>query len=532
MKTIYINGNFYTFEEAKPRVEAVVIEDGRFIDMGTTEQMLHSWARVDYDIINLHGQTVTPGLIDSHNHMSAVAGNFIDLDVTGLTSKQAMLQAIKQQAGTLEAGEWLIGRGWDDNLFTDGGIPTIDELNHVAPDCPLFIPRICSHAFLVNQMALDMCNINEHTVVPEGGRIVVDEQTHKPTGLLLESASELVTRHIPEKSFQTLKNAMRRTIQFAMEKGLTSVHTNDPVFLGGLKQTYDIYDALLNEEQLGLRCNLLIDYTYLNDLRKQGMFAGYGNDTLQIGAVKIFADGALGRRTALLSKPYADDSGTFGEAMFDQDTLYEIVKEARSMSMPVAVHTIGDQALENVLDILDQFPTVSHRDRLIHVQVARESLMTRLSQGNRVADIQPRFVVGDFPWVEERLGHERVKQSYAWKSLMNAGVLCAGGSDAPVEPLDPLLGIHAAVTRKIPGEKHDGYYPEQKLTMEEAFLLFTKMGAYATNEETIKGTISRGKYADMTVFSRNPFTMKDPDELLETKIEKTIIGGRITYERS
>lgn len=531
MKTIYMNGNFYTFEEAKPRVEAVVVEDGRFIDMGSTNHMLETWRHDADAVINLEGQTVTPGLIDSHLHMAAVAGNFIDLDVTGLTSKAEMLETIKQKSETLGFGEWLIGRGWDDNLFTDGGIPTIEELDNVAPHCPLFIPRICSHAFLVNQKALDVCNVNEQTVVPEGGRIVVNDFTNKPTGLLLESASELVTKHIPEKSYQTLKKAMRQTIQFAMEKGLTSVHTNDPVFLGGLEQTYQIYDELLNDEQLGLRCNLLIDYTFLHELRKQGMYTGYGNDTLQIGAVKIFSDGALGRRTALLSESYSDAPETYGEAMFDQDTLYSIVKEARSLLMPVAIHTIGDQALENVLDILDQFPTVSHRDRLIHVQVVRDSLISRLTQGNHIVDIQPRFIVGDFPWVQKRLGGARIKQAYAWKSLIHAGVQCAGGSDAPVEPIDPLLGIHAAVTRKIPGEHHDGYVPNEKLSMKEAFLLFTKMGAYATNEETIKGTIARGKYADMTVYSQNPFTMDHPDELLETQIEKTIIGGRVTYMR-
>src|SRR5699024_7598930 len=216
----------------------------------------------------------------------------------------------------------------------------------------------------------------------------------------------------------------------------------------------------------------------------------------------------------------------------DQETLYDIVRRARELSMPIAVHTIGDQALENVLNILDQFPTVPFRDRLIHVQVLREDLLDRLKLSSRIADIQPRFLAGDFPWVQDRLGKERMKLGYAWKSLIDHGIICAGGSDCPVEPVDPLLGIHAAVTRKLPGETHDGYYAEQKLSMYEAFNLFTKMGAYPTNEETIKGTISRGKLADMTVYSADPFTMEDPDELLDTKIDMTIIGGNIMYRKS
>jgi len=531
MRKIFTDGKFYTFDSVKPQVEAVVVEDNRFIDMGSSHEMIMQWDSPDTEIIKLNGKTVTPGLIDSHMHLSGVAGSFLNLDLTGLTSKQKMLEKIQTKANTLQKGEWLIGRGWDENLFTDGKIPTIEELDRIAPHVPLFLPRVCSHAALVNTKALETCHYHPSITVPEGGTIVLDEDTKQPTGLLLESASDLIRNHIPEPSYETIKLAMRKGIHYAMEKGLTSVHTNDPLFLGGLESTYHVYDELLNQEQLGLRCNLLIDHVFLNELKVKGMYAGYGNDTLQIGAVKIFADGALGRRTALLSKPYSDAPGVCGEAMQDQQSLYQIVQAARDLSMPVAVHTIGDQALENVLDILDQFPAASHRDRLVHIQILRNDLIERMVNTNRIADIQPRFVVGDFPWVEERLGEERIKLSYAWKSLMHAGVICAGGSDAPVEPVDPLLGIHAAVTRKIPGQAHDGYIPKEKLSMTEAFQLFTVLGAYPTNEEMKKGTISRGKLADMTVYSKNPFHMEDADELLETEIEMTIIGGNMMYRK-
>ncbi|GGB48648.1 amidohydrolase family protein [Virgibacillus dakarensis] len=532
MRKIYTNGNFYTFDQVKPAVEAVVVENGRFIDMGTTEDMVLNWQRPEVKTIDLHGKTVTPGLIDSHLHLSAVGQNFLNLDLTGVASKQEMLQKIQRKAITLKAGEWLQGRGWDENLFIDGGIPTIEELDKACPSHPLFLSRVCGHAALVNSKALEVCHYHPSMTIPEGGTIVIDEQTKKPTGLLLESAADLITQHIPERTYDELKNTLRQAIQFAITKGLTSVHTNDPLFLGGLNQTYKLYNELLNKEQLGLRCNLLINHEFLKDLRENGMYAGYGNETLQIGAIKIFADGALGRRTALLSEPYSDAPDEYGKAMFDQDTLYEIVKNARSLSMPTAVHTIGDQALENVLDVLDQFPPVAYRDRIIHVQVAHNELIKRLATPSRIADIQPRFVVGDFPWVEDRLGEERIKLAYAWKTLIESGVICAGGSDAPVEPVDPLLGIHAAVTRKVPGQTHNGWNAKEKLTMTEAFHLFTKMGAYPTNEETVKGTISRGKLADMTVYSANPFKMEDPDALLNTDIEMTIINGDVKYEKS
>lgn len=532
MRKIYKNGRFYTFDQMNPNVEAVVIENGRFIDMGSTADMVTQWGREGTEIIDLEGKTVTPGLTDSHLHLSGIAGNFLNLDVTGVTSKREMLEMIRKKAETLKPGEWLIGRGWDENLFTDGTIPTIQELDHVAPHNPLYIPRICGHASLVNSKALEVSHYHPDMPVPEGGTVVLDEKTKKPTGLLLEVASQIVTEHIPERSFEELKGAMRQAIQFSMAKGLTSVHTNDPQILGGFDLTYRIFDELLNEEKLGLRCNLLINHEYLDDLKERGLYTGYGNETLQIGAIKIFADGAMGRRTALLSEPYSDAPDTYGDAMYSQEALYEIVRKARELSMPIAVHTIGDQALQNVLDILDQFPTVAYRDRLIHVQILREDLIKRLVSPSRIADIQPRFIVGDFPWVQDRIGPERMKLSYAWKTLMSRGVICAGGSDAPVEPVDPILGIHGAVTRRKPEETHSGYNESEKLTMYEAFELFTKMGAYPTNEETIKGTISRGKLADMTVYSSNPFEMEDPDELLDMDIEMTIIGGEIKYQKA
>lgn len=532
LRKIYKNGNFYTFNSRFSNVQAVVVENGRFIDMGQTEDMLLTWGRPTAEVIDLEGKTVIPGLVDSHLHLSIIADSFINLDLTGVTSKQDMLERIQIRTKELEPGQWVLGSGWDENLFTDGSIPTISELDFVSPGNPLLLSRICLHAAVVNSKALEVSGYHPDMPVPEGGVVVLDEATKQPTGLLLESAMNIVKKHIPAHSYETWKNAMRKTILFAMEKGLTSAHSNDPLYLGGLAQTWSIYDELLNGEKLGLRSNLLINHEFINDLREAGMYAGYGNDTLQIGAVKIFADGAFGRRTALLSQPYSDDPGNYGEAMYDQGTLYDIVRRARELDMPIAVHTIGDQALENVLDVLDQFPVAAYRDRLIHTQVLREELIHRLKKPSRIADIQPRFLASDFPWVQERLGEDRIKLSYAWKTLMDAGVICAGGSDSPVEPVDPLLGIHAAVTRKKPGQTHGGYCPEQKLSMTEAFRLFTELGAYPTNEEHIKGTISRGKLADMTVYSNNPFEMEDADELLNTNIEMTIIGGETKYRKN
>ncbi|WP_339161310.1 amidohydrolase [Siminovitchia sp. FSL W7-1587] len=529
-KIIFTKGRIHTFDQRHPVVEAVVVENGRIVDLGAHSDMMLQWGRNEVQVIDLQGKMVTPGLIDSHMHLSGVAFQFLDLNLTGVGSKRELLEKVRQRANTTPSEKWLLGMGFDENLFDDGGIPTIQELDEAAPHCPVFIKRICHHAFLVNSKALEMADYHSSMDVPAGGSVVLDPNTKKPTGLLLETASKLITDRIPEKSYEELKNGLEQAMKYSMERGLTSVHTNDPSYLGGLDQTYQLYDELINREKNGLRCNLLIDYPFLNRLKERGMYAGYGNASLRIGAIKIFADGAFGRRTALLSEPYHDAPGEYGEAIHDQETLFQIVKNAREYSMPIAVHTIGDQAVDNVLRVLEQFPRVKVRDRIIHVSLLREDVIQRLAKPSLVADIQPRFVVGDFPWIQDRLGEERIPYVYAWKSLLSAGVLCAGGSDAPIEPVDPLLGIHAALTRRHPGESHEGWGEKEKLSMKEALKLFTIGGAYATNEEAVKGTISRGKLADMTVFSKDLLAIDHADELLNIEVEMTIIGGDIVFQ--
>lgn len=529
MTTIFTNGRFYTFDQSQPMAECIVVKEGKIADMGSHRDMLLQWGRPDATIKDLDGKTVTPGLIDSHLHLSSIAAKLMTMDLGNITSKDQLLKAVKERADQTPASEWLQGRGWDENRFTEGALPTIEELDRVAPHCPVFLTRVCGHVYLVNSKALEVAGYHADMSIPSGGTVVLDPQTKNPTGLLLETASNIIQRHIPEPTYEQLKQSLEQAIQLAMQCGLTSVHTEDLRTLGGLDQTWQLYDELLNEQKLGLRCNLLIYYPHVKRLVERGMHAGYGNEKLQIGAVKIFADGSFGGRTAYLSAPYTDDPGNVGSEIHDDATLYQLFKEAREAKMPVAVHTIGDQALENVLNTLERFPAAAYRDRIIHTSLLRPDLLERLKKPSIVADIQPRFVVGDFPWVADRIGGERANQTYIWKTMLEAGIMCAGGSDAPVEPLEPLLGIHAAVTRRAPQDSHEGYNRSENLTVEEAVRLFTFGGALATNEEAVKGTLTRGKLADMTVFSQNLFE-REPDEMLNTDIEMTIINGEICYE--
>lgn len=531
MRIMYTNGNIFTMNLEEPLVQSIVIEDEEIIDLGTNEDMMLQWGRDNTTVIDLDGKYAFPGLIDSHLHISSVGINAQELDLTGIESKEKLLNVISNKARLIQPGEWILGRGWDENIFPDKQIPTIEELNYVSPDSPLFLPRVCGHAFLVNTKALEQSGYHDKLSVPYGGTVVTSTETNKPTGLLLETASTIITDRIPIKSYEQLKHAVKWGLEDALRVGLTGIHTNDPTYLNGAKQTYKLFNELINQEGIGPRSNLLMDYKYLEELKDAGMYAGYGNNKVMIGAIKFFADGALGGRTALLSEPYADSPGNYGNAMYEKEELLQLMRNCREFDMPIAVHTIGDQALIDVLDNLDKLKPVAYRDRLIHVSILNDQLIERLKSPNRIIDIQPRFVPSDYPWIVDRLGESRANLSYPFKTLLEKGVITAGSSDAPIEPLNPLLGIHAAVTRKKIGENHNGYNEAEKLSMYKAFKIFTVGGAYATNEENMKGTLERGKLGDMTVLNKNPFSMECADELLETEVEMTVIGGVIKYRK-
>ncbi len=530
MKTIFTNGKIYTFNKNEPFVEAIVTNGERIEDLGSYQDMKLAWGSSDTRIVDLGGKAVLPGLIDSHLHISSVGITSLELDLTGVKSKDDLLQRIKFKAETLQPGEWILGRGWDENIFPDKKIPVINELDYVAPGNPLFLPRVCGHAFLANSKAFEIAGYHDELSVPFGGTVVKDEY-NQPNGLLLETASNIITSHIPKMTYAHLKKALSLGMQESVRLGLTGIHTNDPTYLYGVNQTYKLFDEIVNMEGIGPRSNLLIDYQYLDELKEAGMYAGYGNNKVMIGAIKFFADGALGGRTAHLSKEYADDPGNFGSAIYEKEQLFRYFQECRDYDMPIAVHTIGDHALTDVLDILDRMEPVRFRDRLIHVSLLNEELIKRLKSPHRIVDLQPKFVSSDFPWIVDRIGEERAKFAYPFKTLLDNGVICAGSSDAPIEPLNPLLGIHAAVTRRKEGETHGGYIEYEKLSMYEAIEMFTLGGAFATNEEHEKGSLERGKLADMTVLSNDPFTMDSPDELIDTEVELTIIGGEVKFQK-
>ncbi|WP_088103832.1 amidohydrolase [Halalkalibacter urbisdiaboli] len=529
MGTLWWNGTFFTMERENEKIDAVYVEDGIIKATGKKENLSDTYQNKITEEYDLQGAFVYPGFVDSHLHMVGHGEKLIQLDLSETTSSENMRQLLKGKVKSLSNDEWVLGEGWNENNFIDRKIFHRDELDEIAPNQPMFLTRICRHAALVNSAALKLAGITKDTPNPEGGLIVRDLKG-EPTGYLLDAAMDLVKSSIPSVTNDYVTIALQKAVDDMLRLGLVGGHTEDLHYYNGFKQTLTSFTSVIDGDKRKFRAHLLVHHEASNEMVKEGYMEGEVTPFIELGAMKIFADGALGGRTAWLSTPYADDPSTSGVAMHSEEQLMNLVEKARQLNMNVAIHTIGDAALDMALRAIEGFPANKGRDRLIHVQVIRPDLLRRLKKLPVILDIQPRFVASDFPWVQERLGEERLKYSFAWKTLLQEGIHCAGGSDAPIEPVDPLLGIHAAVTRTKPGERHPGYLPEQKLTPFEAVQLFTSGSATAINKESQRGKISSGFVADFTILDKNLFVL-EPEEILQTNVLMTVVDNTVMYQR-
>ncbi|WP_096202673.1 amidohydrolase [Bacillus sp. FJAT-45350] len=530
MGTLWFGGTFYTMEQPGKSVEAVYVVDGYIKAVGTEKEIIETYKDEIEEQRDIDGAYAFPGFIDSHLHMVGHGEKLIRLDLSNVTSAEEMKDLLVSKSSDAQPGEWIYGEGWNENNFPDRKIFHREELDEIAPHNPMMLTRVCRHAVLVNSTALDAAKINKTTTDPDGG-VIVRDGVGTPTGYLLDSAQELVKEVAPEVTEAYLEKALTTAVDDMFSLGLVGGHTEDLGYYGDVERPLQTFKKVIDGEKRKLRTHMLVHHTVVEDLLTRGYKIGEHSKFIELGPMKIFADGALGGRTALLSQPYNDAPETSGVAIHPLNELKEMVRSARERKMAVAIHTIGDLALEYAIEAIETHPNNSTiRDRLIHIQVAREDLLERMFDLPVILDIQPRFVAADFPWVEERLGFERLPLSFAWKTLLDKGLHCAGGSDAPIEPVDPLLGIHAAVTRKKPGESHEGYLPEQKLSIFEAVSLFTTGSAYAIGKEAKMGKVQPGYVADFTLLDKDLFSI-EPDEILDTKVVKTVVDNTIMYER-
>lgn len=531
MGKLWTGGTIYTLTEEGETVEAVYADKGIIIAVGTLDELKARYEKSIEEIIDLKGATMFPGFVDSHLHMIGHGEKLLRLDLSGMTSAQDMREALIERAAQAKTGEWIIGDGWNENNFPDRKIFHRQELDEIAPNNPMVLSRVCRHAILANSKAMEAASITDETANPEGG-VIVRDLDGVATGFLLDAAQDLVKNVMPGVTREYLHNSLATSIDDLSRMGLVGGHTEDLNYYGGFEKTFDTFLETVNPSARKFRCNLLVHHGVLDEMERLGYGKGDGNEFVELGSVKIFADGALGGRTALLSEPYNDAPEMSGVAIQSQEELTEIVKKARKFKMPVAIHAIGDLAMEFAINAIEQYPPVEdgQRDRLIHGQVLREDLIERMKKLPIIVDIQPHFVASDFPWVIERLGEHRMKYAFAWKTLLKQGIICAAGSDAPIETADPLRTIHAAVTRRKFAEEHEGYYPEEKLSVYEAIELYTKGSALAISQEDMVGIIAEGYLADFTVLERDLLKI-DVDEIPNTTVLMTVIGNEMIYKK-
>ena len=520
MTTIWFNALFYTMQNEGHTIDALLTKDGKIVATGTYEEFQH---RAD-ERIDLQGAFVYPGFIDNHMHIIGQGEKLLRLDLSSVTSSEEMMEKLQNAYSDLPEDEWFIGEGWDENSFPDKKIFTRHELDTVS-NSPMLLKRTCWHAAIVNSKALELAGITKDTPDPDDG--VIDRDEHgEPTGLLKEGAMQRVLQLLPDPTVAYVTKALETSVDHLLSVGLTGVVTDDLGYYGRYQTPLAAFNNVLGGRRK-FRAHLLRHFSVFPELMQDQVV--YNEPWVEPGEMKFFIDGALGGSTALLGEPYADEPGNIGTAVLTDEELERLVQLARQHGEAVAIHMIGDLAVEKALDVLEKYPVPAGKsDRLIHVIVLRKDLVERMAKLPIVLDIQPAFVPSDFPWVGDRLGMKRMEWAYAWKKLLDRGFICGGGSDAPIEDPNPLLGIHAAITRRLAIEKHEGYLPEEKLSRYEAIGLFTSGAAATIGKENSRGRLSAGFEADFTILKEDLFDV-EVDRIPEVQVVKTVVAGEVMY---
>lgn len=534
--TVFYNATFITLDPDKPVAEAMAIAGDRILMVGTYEDVI-ALASTGTTVIDLKGQVVVPGFNDSHMHLINLGQGMDGVDLTKTRSSLDIIRFGKEYVNQHPNHEWILGRGFNEETFDSKILPTRADLDQISHKHPVFFTRVCGHICVANSKALEMAGIDSNTPNPPGGSIDRDD-VGQPIGVLRENAIARVRDLIPSPTVEDLKRVIRIASSAATALGLTTVQSNDLHGTRTLRNRLEAYAQLDEAGELPLRVDLQATMptpeqlkTYI-EVRKSHPKLG---SKVTLGPLKLFSDGSLGGRTAALTYPYADAPNTSGIPIHTQEELDELVLLAAQANLPVAIHAIGDRAMDMVMDSYEQaklsVPRWTERPRIIHAQITRYDQLIRMAKLGIVCDLQPIFVPTDLHFVEQRIGAENAKYAYAWKTMDELGIHTAGSSDSPVEPCNPLWGMHAAITRQDQsGYPKNGWNQKERLTPMEALALYTIGSAYANHEEDIKGTLSPGKLADFVVLPEDP-TQVDPSRLLTMQVTATYVGGQRVYQK-
>ncbi|MET0555698.1 MAG: amidohydrolase [Vicinamibacteria bacterium] len=522
-------GAVITLAPARPRATAVAVRDGRIVAVGGDADV-QPFRGPRTRVVALAGGGVVPGLADAHVHVEGIGQAAESLDLVGAGSLQEALDRVAKGARALPPGEWLIGRGWDQNDWPEKRFPTAAELDRAAADRPVLLERVDGHASWANTRALAIAGITAATPDPPGGRILRDA-SGGPAGVLVDAAQVLAESKVPEPSRAVRKRRLAKGLAAAAAVGLTSVHD-----AGVSIDTIPLYKELLAEDALPVRVHVM--------LRGPGEFLekgaslrpehGLGDGRLNIQAIKVVADGALGSRGAWLLEPYSDEPGTRGLNTVDAAAFERLLAEAVKRGFQVATHAIGDAANRFVLDAYERAfagrDGAALRFRVEHAQVLAAPDVPRFKRLGVLPSMQPTHCTSDMYWAGDRVGPERVKGAYLWKTFLDAGVRVPAGSDAPVERIDVLPGLQAAITRQdAKGWPPAGWQPQERVTLEQALRMFSQDAAFAAFDEQERGTIAVGMRADLTVLGAD-LEQVAPGALSAVPVRLTVVGGRVAHE--
>ena len=541
--TLYKNANVQTVDKENPKAESFIVKDSKFLFVGSEEDSRKKLEGKEFDEINLESNLVLPGFNDSHLHFLHYAKGLLNVNLTGTRSIDELKTRLKEKLESRDKEDnfWLEGEGWNQDYFVDEKrFPTKEDLDEVSTEVPILIMRACFHIGVLNSKGLELLELNSSNA-SEYGNLIEVFPNGEPNGVIKENLLENVKSKKPGFDYNLTKDILLKAQEKAFEQGLTSVQSDDFGYVPNqdFNLLFDLFKDLYEEDKLKLRISEQCLFLNVKDEEKffnEGYHYGWGNETYRISTVKILSDGSLGARTAALRNGYNDDSSTKGIMLFTQEELDEMVLLSHENKCPVAIHGIGDRAIEMALNSIEKakktYPDIKLRHGIVHCQITDEELLNRFKELEVMALVQPIFIDYDMNIVSDRVGEELSKTSYAWKTMKDKGINVSFGTDAPVEPFDTMPNIYSAVTRKnITGDEEKTYLEKEKMSMEDAIYAYTYESAYASGEEEIKGTISPGKLADFIVLDRDLFNLENDKEILDTKVLETYVGGQLVFRR-
>jgi hypothetical protein len=526
---VFVNGHIITMDEDLSEAEAFAVGQEKFLAVGTNDEVMAAYP--GSEVIDLKGKTVMPGIIESHGHLLSLGQSFLELNVEGVQTPQEVVKRVQERVGETSPGEWIIGWGWDEGAWAKE-YPSNRELSSVSPENPVYLRGLHGFASWVNDKALEMAGITEDTPDPAQGKILKEPTTGRLIGILTNEAQSLVTSHISPMSLQQTEKALELALDECLKHGLTTIHEAK-----ASARMLEAFRLMKQRDKLKCRIYVMLDVT---DEALIEPFLQTGPEVdpdqlLAIRCLKVFVDGALGSRGAALLEPYSDAPEERGVIVTSEEELRTLTERSLKSGLQVAIHAIGDRGNRLTLDVFDRAlrkvpGTEDHRLRVEHAQVVALEDIPRFAALDLVLSMQPPHCTSDMPWAEIRVGAERIKGAYAWRSFLDTGVHLTLNSDFPGETLNPFYGMYAALTRQNPeGEPEGGWYADQCLERFDVLKGYTVEAAYSGFEEDIKGRIIPGMLADFILLSDDILSIP-PLEFLSLKVEQTYVGGQLVFK--